>query len=115
MGIKDKHQKIYAEAKPKGSFREQINDELNGRYKTELCKNWIEGKCNFGEFCNFAHGECELTTVNKSVCKQFQNYGYCLKGSNCLYIHIERVKGEYEMINDINRRRALIFNSINWE
>ena len=31
------------------------------RFKTELCKNWIEnGSCRYGKKCQFAHGQEEL-------------------------------------------------------
>lgn len=31
------------------------------KYKTEMCKNWIEtGKCNYSDKCKFAHGKTEL-------------------------------------------------------
>ena len=31
---------------------------LNIKYKTELCKSWIEkGKCCYGSHCKFAHGK----------------------------------------------------------
>ena len=33
------------------------------KYKTELCKNWIEnGGCRYGKKCQFAHGKEELAT-----------------------------------------------------
>ncbi len=31
------------------------------KYKTEMCKNWIEiGVCRYGNKCQFAHGDFEL-------------------------------------------------------
>jgi len=34
------------------------------KYKTEMCKNWIEfGFCRYGPKCQFAHGSTEM--INK--------------------------------------------------
>ncbi|KAJ9451000.1 hypothetical protein DIPPA_21089 [Diplonema papillatum] len=30
------------------------------RLKTQICRNWMQGKCNFGGTCGFAHGEHEI-------------------------------------------------------
>ena len=30
------------------------------KYKTEMCRNWQRGNCEFGERCTFAHGAIEL-------------------------------------------------------
>lgn len=36
--------------------------DADGKYKTELCKNWIEtAKCRYELRCRFAHGQDELT------------------------------------------------------
>lgn len=54
------------------------------KYKTELCKNWIEkGKCSYSIRCRFAHGPQELIQ-NKEVqklqknakCDTFHNQGF---------------------------------------
>ena len=43
--------------------------DSDGKYKTELCKNWIEtAKCRYEDKCRFAHGQEELT--------QAARYGY---------------------------------------
>lgn len=45
---------------PKVFHGSRSNSSKN--YKTELCKNYIEGKvnCPYGDRCNYAHGENEL-------------------------------------------------------
>ncbi|CAG9314900.1 unnamed protein product [Blepharisma stoltei] len=64
------------------------------KFKTELCKNWESGMCEFGDRCVFAHGETELRDRNDSgkackvkECKQYIEYGYCISGSQCPYVH----------------------------
>ena len=38
------------------------NDEQESKYKTELCKNWVDiGVCKYGKRCRFAHGYDELS------------------------------------------------------
>ena len=34
--------------------------DQNQNYKTELCRFYSRGKCNFGNDCIYAHGENEL-------------------------------------------------------
>lgn len=64
------------------------------KYKTELCRNWEEGRCEYGEKCAFAHGSCELrpkthvTSAYKTKnCKQFFEQGYCIYGARCQFKH----------------------------
>ena len=85
--------------------------ELNIKYKTELCTNWmVNGKCKFGKKCSYAHGESELKlrcdlpqNYKTKECKNFSRYGYCVYGSRCQFIH----KGEtslamsyYELLHE---------------
>ncbi len=70
-------------------------------YKTELCRNWESGYCEFGEKCTFAHGKEELRKpAQKSMkyktkkCKQFHTLGYCMYGPRCQFIHTEQVTKE---------------------
>jgi hypothetical protein len=63
------------------------------KYKTELCRNWEIGHCEFGDKCVFAHGQEELRSKNYASnyrtkpCKQFYSLGYCLYGARCLFSH----------------------------
>ncbi|CAG9319204.1 unnamed protein product [Blepharisma stoltei] len=66
------------------------------KYKTEMCRNWENGKCEFGDSCAFAHGIHELrekTTLPNNYrtkkCKQFYELGYCLYGTRCQFKHRE--------------------------
>ena len=68
------------------------------KFKTELCKNWIETRiCRYGSKCQFAHGYHELAKKDSEelkfknrVCKSFHNRGYCTYGTRCLFKHEDR-------------------------
>lgn len=69
----------------------QIN---SGRYKTELCRQFIEnGGCKYGDKCQFAHGMPDLKDVNRhpkyktDYCKTFHSKGFCPYGPRCHFIH----------------------------
>ncbi|CAG9317254.1 unnamed protein product [Blepharisma stoltei] len=70
--------------------------EFQVKYKTEMCKNWESGQCEFGNKCAFAHGIEELRNKShKSAkpkipgCKMYQDKGYCIYGSKCQFSHRE--------------------------
>ena len=72
----------------------QIDFKL--KYKTELCKGWEKGSCEFGEKCAFAHGPGELrektnilVNYKTKKCKQFFENGYCMYGMRCQFLHRE--------------------------
>ncbi|OMJ86637.1 hypothetical protein SteCoe_11786 [Stentor coeruleus] len=72
------------------TFKQQIDYKI--KFKTELCRNWSIGMCEFGEKCTFAHGNHELRGVLNSnyrtkKCKQFHEKGYCQYGNRCLFKH----------------------------
>jgi hypothetical protein len=66
------------------------------KYKTELCKNYPNGKCKYGENCSFAHGQEELKSSQGHVkfkispCKNELNG--CQYKDTCFYQHVS--KGE---------------------
>ncbi|CAF0766749.1 unnamed protein product [Didymodactylos carnosus] len=67
----------------------------NSRYKTELCRFYIEsGCCRFDGDCTFAHGSEDLRNANhKSVlCRLFHMTNTCPYGQNCAFIHNEYSK-----------------------
>ncbi|CAL1287493.1 unnamed protein product [Larinioides sclopetarius] len=63
-------------------------------YKTELCKRFLRGHCEFGDQCEFAHGHDDLRDVTKhplykkKVCIKFFKYGYCRVSDKCVFIHV---------------------------
>ena len=65
--------------------------EFQQKYKTEMCKNWEAGHCEYGDKCAFAHGNRELRSkvqvATNKKCKQFAESGYCLLGSRCQFDH----------------------------
>lgn len=73
------------------------------RYKTELCKNWIEiGRCRFNDTCRFAHGLDDLNhsmkifdgkpnpNFKKNNCGNFYGKFYCNYGYKCVFRHEKR-------------------------
>jgi hypothetical protein len=66
----------------------------NAKYKTELCKNWVErGSCPYGAKCQFAHGTDEMRlrdlkpTYKSRPCQAFLSTGHCPYGTRCKYFH----------------------------
>ena len=62
------------------------------KFKTELCRNWGLGICEFGDKCIFAHGYNELRSLSSSnyktkKCKQFYERGFCQYGNRCQFKH----------------------------
>ena len=91
----------------------------NPRYKTALCKNYIQNhSCPYGDKCQFAHGEQELRSFNAQPqnmmyslgmnqknqnnmlnykivkCKNWEKDKSCKYGAHCTYAH-----GEEELRN----------------
>ena len=71
------------------------------RYKTELCKNWIENSfCRYGKKCQFAHGHDELESARAAAgmddklrtknCRTFYREKVCNYGSRCMFRHEHR-------------------------
>lgn len=88
-------------AQTKSTPEETSNsDKEKVKYKTELCKNWLEkGKCSYSVRCRFAHGPHELVQApvekpvddyKKKPCVGFLENSYCPYGVRCLFIHEER-------------------------
>ncbi|PAV60102.1 hypothetical protein WR25_13958 isoform B [Diploscapter pachys] len=65
-------------------------------YKTELCRSWMDhGRCNYGERCQYAHGEQEKRPIPRhpkyktEACLSFHQTGLCPYGPRCHFIHNE--------------------------
>jgi hypothetical protein len=82
------------------------------KYKTELCRNWIEhGFCNYGNKCNFAHGRDELNQkipcsnkYKSKQCQPFHTKGYCTYGQRCMFVH------EARALDELSRKIQTILN-----
>ena len=74
--------------------------DADGKYKTELCKNWIEtAKCRYEAKCRFAHGQEELTSAamrsynekfKSKNCRTFYHTKQCMYGNRCMFRHEHR-------------------------
>ena len=64
-----------------------------GKFKTELCRKWENGNCEFKDRCMFAHGHHELRSkkikanYKTKKCTQFFEKGYCVYGYRCQFSH----------------------------
>lgn len=70
-------------------------EDFKKKRKTELCNNWMNGNCKYGDKCAYAHGESELLTkLTNTVhfrtrpCKNFFKNGYCPYGVRCQFAHL---------------------------
>jgi hypothetical protein len=73
------------------------------RYKTELCKKWIQyGSCPYRQKCRFAHGKEEIKKYipckfyKSKDCKSFFTNGFCNYGHRCMFRHDERILYDIE-------------------
>ena len=72
-----------------------ITSTVQIKYKTELCKNWVEsGKCRYFERCRFAHGYDEQQPTSQAKrsknCKTFHRTMQCPYGVRCMFNHESR-------------------------
>jgi hypothetical protein len=75
------------------------------RYKTEMCKKWVEfGSCPYKHKCRFAHGKEEVKKYipckfyKSRDCKSFYTNGFCNYGHRCMFRHDERRFEDIERI-----------------
>lgn len=102
----------------------QKDAELGVKYKTEMCRNWEIGFCEYGENCVFAHGVEELRSkTNLGIkyktkkCKQFHEQGFCIYGSRCQFKHRDTADNTPNIspknqLNECSKRRLRIFDEI---
>ena len=76
-----------------GHGRDRVYD-FTVKYKTEVCKNWLQGVCPYAEKCAFAHGMQELRSKSDvlinyktKLCKHYFDHGICLYGPRCHFSH----------------------------
>ena len=71
----------------------QSDANLIMKYKTELCRNWSKGYCEYGKNCLFAHGSDEMrpkhlpNRYKTKFCVNILRDGHCKYGSRCLFRH----------------------------
>jgi len=92
--------KSHYEAKPEPSKlkdsqkRTPREVDFRMKFKTEICRNWENGSCEYGDKCAFAHGTRELrnktllaSNYKTKKCKHFFEFGYCVYGNRCQFSH----------------------------
>ena len=80
----------------------RLSDNL--KYKTEMCKNWIEtGTCSYEMKCKYAHGYVEIkdrlilnNKYRSKPCFEFHRNLYCPYGVRCLFYHNEKRENYYQ-------------------
>ena len=106
----------------KQSVPSDVEIKFQTKYKTELCKNWIEvGLCRYGDSCKFAHGHSEVILPKLALakkdknCKTFFKTGQCPYGVRCQYDHehrhMEQIKRYHHTVRLITLE-SLFANSI---
>ena len=78
-------------------------------HKTRLCKFWVDGGCDRGDACMFAHGEADLhqktggsapsayqapVPLKLKLCAWHDSPGGCKSGDSCGYAHGEHELGQ---------------------
>ena len=76
-----------------------FSSEPEAKIKTEICRNWEAGSCEYGDKCFFAHGMKELREkfsakiVKTQKCESFFKFGYCMNGIKCQFKHTDDGEG----------------------
>lgn len=91
---------------------QQIGErEFRIKERTELCRNWLQNTCKFGEKCSFAHGIEQVQKKHHcngryklTRCNGYHNNLVCLYGTRCQFAHLLRE-------NYSDYRQALAENS----
>lgn len=91
---------------PNESFERANNSGSDGKYKTELCRTWVEHNyCPYKDKCRFAHGKKDLhdkmiigKNFKQKECNSFNTKGYCPYGPRCHFKHDERRLSEIDRI-----------------
>ncbi|CDQ67658.1 unnamed protein product [Oncorhynchus mykiss] len=67
-----------------GQHNKHQGDKHQDKKGKAICKYYMEGRCTWGEHCNFSH-DIELPK-KKELCK-FYITGFCARAENCPYMH----------------------------
>ncbi|XP_041092183.1 zinc finger CCCH domain-containing protein 4-like [Polyodon spathula] len=69
---------------PRRNDQDKSHQQVSDKKGKVICKYYIEGRCTWGEHCNFSH-DIELPK-KKELCK-FYITGFCARAENCPYMH----------------------------
>ena len=100
---------------PNGSHPISTTKTPNDKYKTELCKNYeLNGHCNWGDNCFFAHGKQELQSklvsnhfYKTKICKRYHKLGFCPYGLRCQYFHFKDCQIHQELFDSLTKKLTL--------
>jgi len=99
-------------SKSNESGQQQKGQINSGRYKTELCRQFVEnGGCKYGDKCQFAHGSPDLKDINRhpkyktDYCRTFHSKGFCPYGPRCHFIHELNEKFEGNTGGAVNKKQ----------
>lgn len=107
---------------PQMQQTQQIWNIDRTKFKTELCKNWVEqGYCRYGKRCQFAHGNLDVKDKNQPTndlyksrtCKSFhkRKIAHCLYGNRCQFRHEDRQFNEIK--NYFHVLKLMVLTSLN--
>ncbi|OMH83541.1 Zinc finger protein 36, C3H1 type-like 1 [Zancudomyces culisetae] len=92
--------------KKKNSMNQAATDRVTLR-KTELCTNFKKyGLCEYGDDCDFAHGNRELVfrarhpLFRTVVCQKWIKYGSCRYNDRCNFLHPSYGNNENMILKD---------------
>ncbi|GAU11064.1 hypothetical protein TSUD_113570 [Trifolium subterraneum] len=74
-------------------------ERYSEKFKTQLCRQFMQGACALGARCNYAHGYSELREIPK-LCRMFSFNRHCSFGNNCRFIHSTPHYQDYAVINN---------------
>lgn len=114
-------EKIRNRAFSEGAFidpqceQQQPPQSSTSRYKTELCRPFEEnGKCKYGEKCQFAHGRHELRQMVRhpkyktELCRTYHTTGLCPYGPRCHFIHNQDEIIEQPSANHVGLKQTAV-------
>lgn len=77
-----------------GKWHKQRAQQKKKRHVVKVCYDFMRGKCNWGDRCNFEHTETKamrcgraLDKTRRRICDSFARTKSCRFGENCLFSH----------------------------
>ena len=78
------------EDRPKKARKTRAPRDPDADVSGEVCKNYLAGRCKFGDECKYEHSEGEpIEPPPRGQCFNFRDGGECQFGDRCRYLHGE--------------------------